>query len=426
VIKARTGVYLALSALVALPAFLEAFLRLTDSTFWIAQVCAQSLLWSSWPRYRSTCLRAATLGFSAIPLLNLVATAGIGLMVGERSPTAEPNRNVRLHYVGAGVLPGVAVNQVVTTNSQGHRTNGPIDYARKPAGTIRVVAIGASTTEEATLDDRKTWTFLTSGTLQAATGRKIELINTALGGARAEQNYLALVEAEEYTPDIVLFLMGINDWNFAIAEKHSPAAYQMGRKIPELRFSNSPLYRGVRELRKALLQALFRAGYGAEVEVLEVDRTYTEGFDNSLDRPMKVQFRPRTVDANYAAWAGRIFDECKAKHLFCLFMDQPTAYSTATPPEMRKRLHMTPPWSSYTLGMDDMISLSHLYNDWMAQEATRRGLAFCPLAGKFPPTTDYFTDDCHFNENGARRVAEVVASCLLGHRTEWEGRHAGR
>jgi hypothetical protein len=41
------------------------------------------------------------------------------------------------------------------------------------------------------------------------------------------------------------------------------------------------------------------------------------------------------------------------------------------------------------------------------------GFPFCPLARSIPPTTEYFYDDCHFNENGARKVASLLADCLL-------------
>jgi hypothetical protein len=43
-----------------------------------------------------------------------------------------------------------------------------------------------------------------------------------------------------------------------------------------------------------------------------------------------------------------------------------------------------------------------------------RGLECVDLAAKLPRDTSVFYDDCHFNESGARRVAEVLAEHLLG------------
>jgi lysophospholipase L1-like esterase len=417
VISTRTIVYAALSAVLSLPAFLESFLRSSgNSTLWIAWLGTLLLLWSSWPRYRSRPVRLMTCGLSALVVLNLVAAGAIALVYDEPSPALAPNLNFHVHFVGRGVEPGIALDQTVTTNAHGHRTNGPVDYRHKPAGALRLVAIGASTTEERKLDDRKTWTFRVGTALAAATGRKVEVINTALSGVRAEQNYLALREAEAYAPDIVTFLMGINDWNHIVAMQKWSPLHRFLSRLTALTFGNSPLYRWLKQTSETIRFRLHPPHPGEEGMLLEDDGAYTAGSVDSLDRPKKMSFHPSAVDADYARWVGRIFDECTKRHIFCLFMDQPTAYAAAVSDDLRKRLWMTPPFEDFTLSLDDMIHLSRLYNDWMADAVRRRGLTFCPLADKVPPTTDYLTDDCHFNENGSRRVAEVVSACLLDHR----------
>jgi lysophospholipase L1-like esterase len=422
VISTRTIVYGALSLMLSLPAFLESYLRSSgNSTLWIAWLGTLLLLWSSWPRYRSRLARAVTYGLSGLVVLNLAASAAIAVLYDEPSPTLAPNLNFHVHFVGRGVEPGIGLDQTVTTNGYGHRTNGPVDYRHKPAGALRLVAIGASTTEERKLDDHKTWTFRVGDALAAATGRKVEVINTALSGVRAEQNYLALREAEAYAPDIVTFLMGINDWNHVVAMQKWSALHRLLSHFTALTFGNSPLYRGLKQASETIRVRLHPPHPGEEGLLLEDDGAYTATSANSLERPTKMSFHPSVVDADYARWVGRIFDECNRKHIFCLFMDQPTAYAASMSNDLRKRLWMTPPFEDFTLGLDDMIHLSHLYNDWMANAVKHSGLAFCPLADKIPPTTDYLTDDCHFNENGARRVAEVVSACLLDHRSAFAG-----
>src|SRR5262249_25628963 len=155
---------------------------------------------------------------------------------------------VHLHFVKAGVQSGVDNDQTVTTNARGHRSNGPIDYEHKPTGALRIVTIGASTTEEAKLDDHKTWTYLVGQTLEKATGRKVEVINTALSGVRAEQNYEALLESEQYAPDVVTFLLGINDWDHAIAKAQWSSAHRLLFRLRAFSYGNSLLYREARDL----------------------------------------------------------------------------------------------------------------------------------------------------------------------------------
>jgi lysophospholipase L1-like esterase len=412
-----------LSLALSLPAFLESFLRSSgNATLWIAWAGTLMLLWSSWPRYRSRLLRAATYGLSALVVLNVVASTAVAALYGEHSPTLAPNLDIHLHFVDRGVAPGIGLDQIVTTNAYGHRTNGPIDYRHKPPDVLRLVAIGASTTEEHNLDDHKTWTSLTAKALASATGRKVEVINTALSGVRAEHNYRALLDAEAYAPDIVTFLMGINDWNQVVARQQWSPLHRFLSRLSAMTFGNSLLYRGLKQLSGTIQLGLHQAGLGGGRMVLEDDGAYTASSVDSLARPKTLPFHPTAVDADYARWVGRIFDECRSQHIFCLFMDQPTAYSASTPAKLRKRLWMTPPFADYTLSMDDMIHLSRLYNDWLAQAVKSSGLAFCPLADKIPATTDYLIDDCHFNENGAQRVAEIVSGCLIDHRAAFDRR----
>lgn len=364
VISARTVLYVVLSLAVSLPAFLESFLRTSgNATLWIAWLGTLALLWSSWPRYGSPWLRAATYGLSALVVANLVASAAVILLHDESSPTLAPNLNIRVHFVGRGIDPGIALDQTVTTNAWGHRTHGPIDYRHKPADALRVVAISASTTEERKLGDHKTWTSLMSQALASATGRKVELINTATSGVRAEHNYWALREAEAYAPDIVTFLMGINDWNHVVDEQQWSPRHRFLSGYMSMSFGNSPLYRGLKQAAGAIRLLLSRAGLVDGSVVLEDDGAYNASSIDSLERPKTLAFRPTTVDADYARWIGRIFDECKKRHIFCLFLDQPNAYSTEISADLRKLLWMTPPFADYTLGMDDMIHLSRLYND---------------------------------------------------------------
>ena len=40
-------------------------------------------------------------------------------------------------------------------------------------------------------------------------------------------------------------------------------------------------------------------------------------------------------------------------------------------------------------------------------------IAFCGVAKDAPPTTELFYDDCHFNEGGARRIAELLSACMV-------------
>lgn len=140
--------------------------------------------------------------------LNLAATP----FFYDSAPTLTPNYFTRVQVVG-DVMPGFSGVQTISTDSKGYRTNTPVDYENKPAGTLRIFAIGGSTTEELALGDEKTWMTLMGRILEERTGRRVEAINTGVSGLRADHHVATLQKIESYAPDLVVVMMGVNDWN---------------------------------------------------------------------------------------------------------------------------------------------------------------------------------------------------------------------
>ena len=66
------------------------------------------------------------------------------------------------------------------------------------------------------MDDNKTWSSLLEIKLSKFTDKDIEVINTGLAGLRSEYHYVTLKRMRKYKPDLVIFLIGINDWNHHI------------------------------------------------------------------------------------------------------------------------------------------------------------------------------------------------------------------
>jgi hypothetical protein len=83
--------------------------------------------------------------------------------------------------VEAPNMPGISGIQNVTTDDQGYRVMPPVDYGNADA--LRIFAIGGSTTESIELDDQATWPHLLQEGLNAALGRKVEVVNTGVSGS---------------------------------------------------------------------------------------------------------------------------------------------------------------------------------------------------------------------------------------------------
>lgn len=103
-----------------------------------------------------------------------------------------------------------------TTDEKGFRVSHAINYARKPANVVRIFLIGGSTTEAWFIDDRNTFGYLLEQHLNqdlTKQGLEAEVINTARGGVASADHYYVAHEVMRYDPDLVIYLMGINDMN---------------------------------------------------------------------------------------------------------------------------------------------------------------------------------------------------------------------
>ena len=407
----RTIFHLALSLAVSLPIFADAALRFQLTTkHWLVLLALNLAIWGSWPRYRSLALRQATTTVTLLIAANLLLSPLVHLVLDPPEITQQPNKHVRFRHVGE-TRPGLDGVHEMTIDARGYRVNGPIDYAKKPADVLRIVAIGASTTEQSDIDDRKTWTWLVAEDLSAVLGRKVEMINTGVSGTRGPQYYAALRGSEAYAPDVALFLLGINDWNAAIKTAYRPPTERVLRLFLPFSFFDSVLFNTFMAARGAVVAL---TGIAPDPgQIWEDDGRFLYRQNNSLERTRKLGRPSDSVDDDYAVWIGRIMGECKRRAILCLFIEQPTAYAADIEAGLRRRLWMTPTSENYTLSLDDMRRTAATYNAFLADAARKAGLPFCATVPSFPSRLAFFYDDCHFTTEGSRRLAGIVSTCLL-------------
>ncbi|MDV7340838.1 GDSL-type esterase/lipase family protein [Terasakiella sp. A23] len=325
--------------------------------------------------------------------------------------TMVPNLDEKLEVVG-DVMPGFAGIQQITTDHKGFRVTRDVDYDNKPDNAYRIFAVGASTTAQDYLGDEKTWTHQLQQHLQAdMADKQVEVINTGLSGLRAEQNVSTLKNILAYDPDMVVFLLGINDWNRQIrhelsdglARKHFFEQYQ-----PE----KSLIGTAVQAIR-AKVRAARKAGKPVpKKEIQKADGNYYAKHNRSFERRTLKPFDVTAVSENYDDAVTDLMELCQAFEVKCVFLTQPTGYQEGAEKEIVDRFWMTPPEEAYTVGMTGVQKISQLYNNYLIEKSKEFGHQSCDIAKDVPPTTEYMYDDCHYNENGARHVAELVYRCI--------------
>ncbi len=305
---------------------------------------------------------------------------------------------------GPGMPPGL---RHITTDEKGFRVSPPIDYSRKVG--VRIFAIGGSTTEDILLDDSTTWTHLVQQGLLTRIARA-EVVNTGVSGLRARNHFATLKAISSYSPDLVLFLVGGNDWNKHIKDKFEPSR---GSKTPPT-LRNSPFGKILQRFVVYPVQARY-TGKTSGDRNLVVDRP--DGFNSdkpqrSLERPTRHVFRPSEVAIDYRDDLQEISKTCRDEGLKCMFLTQPHAYAQSTPEELRRLFWMTPPYADYTLDLDSMIHITSLYNNYLIEFARRNDHLACDVAVQLEPSVRLFYDDMHYTNEGARRVADIVLPCV--------------
>lgn len=327
------------------------------------------------------------------------------LLIDDSFKTLQPELMRQIDVV-PGALPGIEGIQKITTDSMGFRVTKPIDYETKPPDTYRVFAIGGSTTEQILLDDKRTWTHLLQEQLNGQIKfANVEVINTGVAGLRAEHHLSTFRHIVEFEPDLAIFLVGVNDWNWHVHEEFG----RPSRKAALFEFGDSLLGR---TLKTVYYGAPRDGNVPARLSNEKFTGEYYSSQNDSLRRPDVRSFQPQSPHPDYLDTMDEISLACSETKVACMFVTQPSGYHDNTAVELKRNFWMTPPNSDYTLDFESLIGLAKLYNEYLLRYATQHGHLSCDAAASVAPTIDSFFDDCHFNENGARVVSSILHRCI--------------
>lgn len=300
-------------------------------------------------------------------------------------------------------IPGIEGPQHITTDSQGFRTgHRVIRYDDQTP--YRIFAIGASTTEQAYLDDARTWTWLLEANLSALLSRPVEVINTGVAGLRMVHHLATQEHVEDLNPDLLLWLVGINDWNRQVT-RHFDA---------DPRFAKS-LRSRLRDRFQRSVAFTFYQIYIAlpQKSTLTVRDAHFTAMTDRAKRPDVVRYLPAAVSEDFAQAMARLAQRCHQAFYRCMLMTQPNAYALDAPTSERRYFRLTPPGRSYTLDLESLVHIARLYNDFVRNLAAKEKLPLCDLEAVVPKGTEAFYDEAHFNTNGARIVADALTACIV-------------
>jgi len=306
----------------------------------------------------------------------------------------------------------------IVTNERGHRVNKKINYEKKEDETLRIFAIGASTTEEEGLDGKYIWTNNLIKELEKSNYlnyKNFEMINFGLSGLRSVHHYLTLRRNVNLEPDIAIFLLGVNDWNHHIL--HSKYNYLFPNieilYNYELSILNKFSSKIFRVLKKPFNDQKLII---VDVEVKKSDNPYLDLIKSQAEIKKNIQkstfLEIDDVSEEYKIWLKKISKTCKTNKLECIFVDQPSQYDVSNLNKKNLLLWMNPPYANYKIKFEAMIKIKNTYNNYLENFSNQNSIKFCKLSDKIEPTIDNFIDDVHFTINGSKEVALNLYNCI--------------
>ena len=240
--------------------------------------------------------------------------------------------------------------------------------------------------------------------------QNVTVINTGVSGLRARHHLATLKNIIKYKPDMVIFLIGINDWNWHITDHINTLHGQSFIKY--LENTRMQLVINKTMLGSILRQTFYIIKKSSDSPLQFVDHDSLKNLIGSLNRDSKYTFYPNDVHSQYKNMLDKISSVCHQNKIECIFVTQPSGYQKEASNQFKSGFWMTPPFEEYTLDFNSMVHIASLYNKYLIDFADNNNHNICDLASNIKPSYDLFYDDCHFNINGASKVSEILSSCI--------------
>jgi hypothetical protein len=301
----------------------------------------------------------------------------------------------------------------------------------------RVLAIGGSTTECASLDDAMAWTYLLeTGLDTTADGRRVWVGNVGHGGMTTRDHVLHVKYLLAQYPriDVVVSLVGVNDmaaalrqaWNYqlpgSVTERSGEEAQLRHAFVIAPDTVGLPWYKttGWWWLARRAKRAWRRYRAAPVIDLVasrlapprRSRRMIGASIDRvpPLDRPLFEYRRNLNAMVTLAIAAGAQV----------VFVTQPSAWQPRMTDAQQRRLWfgwIGADWASarayYTPGA--LSRAQAAYNQTLLDVCRERGLTCVDAARLLPNDSTVFLDDVHFTERGSQLLAHALIAALREH-----------
>jgi hypothetical protein len=350
------------------------------------------------------------IGYFIYVFLFVITGVEIGLHIYNPFPFTQKNDNVILPRNRKMVfknknIPVIEDKTIHTKNSLGFRgPEMPVNFKSLNS----FVAVGGSTTECFYLSDSNCWTSILSKDLERSDSTV--WINNA--GYQGHSTYGHFILINEYIKSIkpkhVLLLVGYNEVNRNDIQNNESV----------LKSSKKNTMWGWLKRNSEIINI----GLNIKRHLLADRLSVTDGYVNLASRKNDILVLSKhQIDSTCSAQTPllnafkrrlyRIVDTCLANNIDPIVITQPILFGKGLDDITGVNLENYRIRSSYNGLL--IWKLLELYNDITRKIAIERHLKLIDLAREMPKSSLYFYDICHFSNQGARKVSEILSSHLV-------------
>ena len=284
----------------------------------------------------------------------------------------------------------------------------------KPKDTIRILCVGASTTQQMVQETEDTWCAHIERQLQMIpklNARRIESISAGRSAQKSIDTATRLAElTDQLQPDVVITLLGVNDLvlnggpDWAPRDARSYKASKRGWNCTSV----SALCRAVAQARIGLT-AYWQLTTGAAVEWHSAKLPRLQREYSKLAYVERLNREPDPL-VEFESSMEVMLTRLQQKGIKAIVLGQPVLWKPDLSDEEAAvlwfgvntkagRVRVAPTWLEAEM---------HRYNAAQAVIAGRHGFGYVDLDRQLPKTLAIYFDDCHFTDAGSAALAELT------------------
>jgi lysophospholipase L1-like esterase len=329
------------------------------------------------------------------------------------------------------IMPGIKGESRFISNSMGLRGD-----EISPRDTYKILAVGGSTTECLYLDQAEAWPYLLQQKLNESTRTgRVWIGNAGKSGLTTRENILQFryLFTKFSDLDAIIVLVGINDLSLRLKQDEDYDSQFLERPgfdeqlIPRafsvfpiddapVFFKRTALWDSARRLKRSM----FRQAHNVQDDSGKIIIKWRQLRRNAKAIRRKLPDLASALE-EYARNINRMIDMARNKSIRLIFLTQPVMWKPGLSKELSDLLcsggvgNFKEEIESEFYSVEVLATAMQIYNEKLQEVCQWREAECFDLASRLaaPRDTTIFYDDCHFNEDGAKEVADAVAHYML-------------